>query len=239
MRATLRTPSNMLVTHRDPGAAASEAFRVLRTNLQFMSLDKPLKSILVTSATPVEGKTTTITNLAVAFAQSGVSVCLVDADLRRPTVAKTFGVENWSGLTTALIGQGELDACLRETVVAGLTVLPSGPIPPNPAELLGSARMARLVAELEQRFDLVLIDTPPVLVVTDAAVLAPKVGGTVLVVRAGQVARHQAQRAKAALVSVQAQVLGVVLGAVSQEGRDGYYYYYYYQASEGGGGTKR
>lgn len=237
MKATLGTPSGMVVAYRDPSAAASEAFRVLRTNLQFLGLDKPLKSILVTSATPGEGKTTTIVNLAVTFAQTGARVCLVDADLRRPTVAKVLGIDNWTGLTTALIGQEGLDACLHETSVPDLVVLPSGPIPPNPAELLGSGRMSQLLADLEERFDMVLVDSPPVMAVTDAAVLAPKVGGALLVVRSGVVARTQVSRAKEALEAVKAKLLGVVLGAVSQEGRDGYYYYYY-QSVPGGGGSK-
>jgi len=238
MKPTLGIPSTMVITHRDPTAAASEAFRVLRTNLQFLGLDKPVKSILVTSATPGEGKTTTVVNLAVTFAQTGARVCLVDADLRRPTVAKLLGIDNWSGLTTALIGQDGLDACLRETTVPDLSVLPSGPIPPNPAELLGSGRMSKLIADLEERFDMVLVDSPPVLAVTDAAVVAPKVGGVVLVVRSGVVARAQVHRAKDALEAVNAKLLGVVLGAVNQEGRDGYYYYYY-QSEQGSGGKKR
>ncbi len=232
MRGTLGTISKMVITHHDPGAPASEAFRVLRTNLQFMGLDKPLKSVIVTSATPGEGKSTTIANLAVAFAQTGARVCLVDADLRRPTVAKNFGVQNWAGLTTALIGQAELDSCLQETAVSGLTVLTSGPIPPNPAELVGSRRMADLLRTLEERFDIVLVDTAPVLAVTDAALLSRSVDGVLLVVRSGQVDYHQVNRAKEALEQVKARVLGVVLGAVKPEGRDGYYYYYYRSGEE-------
>lgn len=220
-------PSKMVITHHDPSAAASEAFRVLRTNIQFLGLDQPLKTILVTSASPAEGKTTTIANLAVAFAQSGMRVCIVDADLRRPMVAKTFDIDNWSGLTTALLGQKSVESTVRETTVPGLYVLPSGPIPPNPAELLGSQRMTNLLAELEANFDMVLVDTPPILAVTDAAVLAPKVGGVVLVVRSGKVDRRQALRAKEALAAVKANVLGAVLGAVEGDGEDGYYYYYY------------
>lgn len=227
MKATLGSVSNVVVTHADPTAAASEAFRVLRTNLQFMGLDKPLRSIVITSATPGEGKSTTAANLAVAFAQAGTSVCLVDADLRRPMVAKYFGLANWTGLTTALVSAEGLDSCLVESSVPGLTVLPSGPIPPNPAEILGSGRMTKLLGELEERFEMVVVDTPPLLAVTDAAVLAPKVGGVILVVRAGQVARQQAEKAKAALESVQAKILGVVLDAVEAKGAEGYYYYYY------------
>jgi len=218
----------MVVAHHDPSAVASEAYRVLRTNLQFLGLDEPVRSILITSATPGEGKSTTISNLAVAFAQTGAKVCLVDGDLRRPTIAKAFGLENWSGLTTALIGQAPLDECVKATDVPGLSIMTSGPIPPNPAELVGSARMSALLAQLQERFDMVLIDSPPVLAVTDAAVLAPKVGGVVVVVRANAVDHRQVSRAKEALEAVKARVLGVVLSAVQPEGRDGYYYYYYH-----------
>lgn len=238
MKATLGTPSSTLVTNRDPGSPASEAFRVLRTNLQFLGLDKPVKTVLVTSASPGEGKSTTAANLAVTFAQAGVKVCLVDGDLRRPVVAKLFGADNWSGLTTALIGQTSLTECLRETTIPHLTILTSGPIPPNPAELLGSSRMTQLLAGLEDSFDIVIIDSPPVLAVTDAAVMAPKVDGVLMVIRSGVVARVQAARAKAALESVKARLLGAVLGAVPSKGNEGYYYYYY-QSRDSGRGTRR
>lgn len=238
-RATVaRTPGQALITHRDPMAAPSEAFRVLRTNLQFMGLDKPLKSIAVTSATPAEGKSTVVANLAVAFAQTGAQVCLVDADLRRPTVAKIFGMDNWTGLTSALIG-GTVEASIRASAVPGLRVVTSGPIPPNPAELLGSRKMEQFLRDLEERFDMVLIDTPPVLAVADAAVLAPKVGGVLMVTRAGQVARQQVLRAREALDAVKANVLGAVLDGVEMEGRQGYYYYYYYQSHDSDRTSKR
>ncbi|HWI52857.1 MAG TPA: CpsD/CapB family tyrosine-protein kinase [Symbiobacteriaceae bacterium] len=239
MRATLGVLSKMIVTHHDPGAIASEAYRVLRTNLQFLGLDEPLRTMLVTSATPGEGKSTTVANLAVAFAQTGARVCLVDADLRRPTVAKLFGLDNWSGLTTALIGQAPLTECLRPTDVPGLSVMTSGPIPPNPAELLGSARMSTLLGQLTDSFDMVLVDSPPVLAVTDAAVLAPKVGGVLMVVRSGNVDHRQVTRAKEAIEAVKAKVLGVVLSAVQPEGRDGYYYYYYHSEEPSAGRSKR
>jgi capsular exopolysaccharide synthesis family protein len=239
MKVAGRTPAQALITQQDPMAAASEAFRVLRTNLQFLGLDKPIRSILVTSGTPGEGKSTIAANLAVAFAQTGASVCLIDGDLRRPMVAKLFGLDNWTGLTSALIGQAGLDTALRPTAVPGLSVMTSGPIPPNPAELLGSGRMAKLIQELSERFEMVLVDTPPVLAVTDAAVLAPKVDGVLMVARAGQVARQQVARAKEALEAVKANVLGVVLDGVEPQGREGYYYYYYYQSHDGEQGGKR
>lgn len=226
MKARLGVISDTVVTHSQPLAPAAEAFRVLRTNLQFMGLDEPVKSMIVTSATPGEGKSTSVANLAVAFAQGGASVCVVDADLRRPMVAKLFGCENWQGLTTVLIGQASIEQCVLSTSVPGLQILPSGPVPPNPAELLGSAQMTALLASLQETYDVVLIDTPPVLAVTDAAVLASKVGGVVLVARSGLVARKQVSAARDALSAVKAKILGVVLSAVPAEARDGYYTYY-------------
>lgn len=219
-------PAHLLVTHRQPEALASEAFRVLRTNLQFLQLDQPIRSLLMTSATPGEGKTTTVANLAVAFAQNGSRVCLVDADLRRPMVDKIFGTDNWTGLTTLLLDGSNMEKCFRETEVPGLTVLPSGPMPPNAAEMLGLARMTRLLTTLEERYDMVLVDAPPVLAVADAAVLAPKVGGVVMVVRSGHVAHQLAARAKLALEAVHAKVLGAVLEAATLEAGQGYYYTY-------------
>lgn len=217
----------MVVTHKDPSAAASEAFRTLRTNLQFLGVDKPLRTYLVTSATPSEGKTTTSANLAVAFAQTGARVCLVDADLRRPTLAKVFGLDNWSGLTTVLIGQADYKQCIQENIVPGLSVLTSGPIPPNPAELLGSQQMDRVLRELESSYDVVIFDSPPVLAVTDACVLSAKVNGVILVVRAGQVGYPEVIRARDALNGVKANILGAVLDGIKPSASDGYYYYYY------------
>ncbi|HLO02844.1 MAG TPA: CpsD/CapB family tyrosine-protein kinase [Symbiobacteriaceae bacterium] len=236
MNARARTISPVVITHHDPGAIASEAYRVLRTNLQFMGLDKPVKTILVTSATPTEGKTTTAINLAVAFAQTGAKVLLIDADLRRPTVAKVLGLDNWTGLTPALISQEGPENFVQVTGITGLTVLSSGPIPPNPAELLGSGRMERLLEHVAEAFDVVIIDTPPLLAVTDAAVLAPKVDGVLMVVRAGEVERAKVLRAKEALTAVKANLLGVVLTDVTTKDGEGYYYYY---SSDGQGAVGR
>ncbi len=225
--------SSELVVHHEPMGAGAEAFRVLRTNLQFMGLDKPLKSIVVTSAVPGEGKSTVAANLAIAYAQTGANVCLVDADLRRPRVAKIFGVDNWRGLTNAVIHQNGLENDLQPSPISGVTLLTSGPIPPNPAEILGSGRMTQLLADLASRFDMVIVDSPPTLAVTDAAVLAPKVDGVLLVVRSGKADRQAVKRALSALETVKANVLGVTLSAVESEGRDGYYYYHYAQEESG------
>jgi capsular exopolysaccharide synthesis family protein len=234
MTARARSISPMVITHHDPGAMASEAYRVLRTNLQFMGLDKPLKTILVTSATEAEGKTTTIINLAVAFAQTGAKVLLIDADLRRPTVAKSLGLDGWQGLTPALLSQEEPENFLVTSAIPGLIVMPSGPIPPNPAEMLGSGRMERLLQALSEQFDVILVDSPPVLAVTDACVLASKVDGVLMVVRSGQVEREKAVRAKEALTAVKANLLGVVLSDVTTTNGDGYYYYSSEDRSAGG-----
>lgn len=219
-----------LVTALAPRGPEAEAYRILRTNLQFMGLDRPLRSLVVTSAVPEEGKTLTAANLAVAFAQTGQRVILVDADLRRPTLHRTFGLGRlaWGGLTSVLGGTVDLQAALTGTELEDLTVLTAGPIPPNPAELLGSQRMQALMAALHEQFDVVIYDTPPVLAVADASVLAPAVDGTLLVIRAYRVGHPQVRRAKEALEAVKARVLGVVLDGVRNRRGDGYYYYYYY-----------
>lgn len=222
-----------LVTCLLPKSPGAEAYRVLRTNLQFMALDQQLRTILVTSSSPEEGKSLTSANLAIAFAQSGQQVLLVDADLRRPTVAKMFRASNgrWVGLTSVLAGSLALEDALTESGVPGLKLLPSGPIPPNPAEMVGSQRMEALLQELTSRFDLVLIDTPPVLAVTDACAMAPRVDGVLLVVRVNQVGHPQARRAKELLMAVKARILGVVLDGVERQDGDGYGYYSYYYGS--------
>lgn len=233
MKSRIGTLSATLVAFHDPLSPAAEAFRAVRTNLQFLGLDRPLKSVLITSAGPGEGKSTSAANLAIAFAQTGATVCLLDADLRRPTVHQLFGLHNWEGLTTMLIGTGAgagagaADLTPQPTKVPGLSVIVSGPIPPNPAELLGSRRMEALLADLEQRFDMVIIDAPPVLPVTDSMVLAPKVGGVMLVARSGAVNRQQLARAQQLLDGVKANVLGSVLTAhQATAGEDAYQYYY-------------
>lgn len=217
MKARIDDVSDMVITPMDPKPSASMAYRVLRSNLEYICPDRPLKSLVLSSAVAGEGKTTCICNLAVAFAETGVRVCLVDANLRNPAVANKFGVGDLVGLTTVLIGQETLDAALRQTYVSGITLLPSGALPPNPTELLASQRMTRLLGELEERFDMVLVDTPPVLGVPDTVALATKAGGVLLVVRAGKTAYQQVNRAKEALAATKAQVFGVVLTGIEAE----------------------
>jgi capsular exopolysaccharide synthesis family protein len=204
-----------LITVADPRSPVSEAYRTLRTNLDFSSLDKPIKTMLVTSAGPEEGKSTVLANLAVTTAQAGRKVILVDCDLRRPTLHSIFNLKNDVGLTTMVVDDAAMESPpLRDTGVEGLQLVSSGPLPPNPSELLGSRRMEEIITALLERADVVLFDAPPVVAVTDAAVLATKVDGVLLVVNAGGTKRDYARTAKARLEKVNANLLGAVLNNV-------------------------
>jgi capsular exopolysaccharide synthesis family protein len=189
----------------------SEAYRTLRTNIQLSNVDNPIRSLLVASAGQDEGKSTTLANLAVTFAQAGNRVVLIDCDLRRPTLHKLFGATNDKGLTTMLLADEAAAPPLVDTPVEGLRLLPSGPQPPNPSELLGSRRIEAAFARIQQDADLLLFDSPPLLAVSDAAVLARKVDAVLLVVSAGNTKREHAARAKQLLERAGARVLGVVL----------------------------
>lgn len=199
-----------LVVQGDGVTARAEAFRSLRTNLQFLRTGG-VPTIAVTSARPAEGKTTTTLNLAIALAQSGIRTVVVDADLRRPNVAGTLGLEGAAGLTDLLVGRAELDDVLQRWGRDAFSVLPAGTIPPNPSELIGSAAMEQVVADLASRYDVVLVDTPPVLAVTDAALMSTLVSTTVLVAAAGQTKRSDLRQAIAALDRVGEHPDGIVL----------------------------
>jgi non-specific protein-tyrosine kinase len=205
-----------LITLVNPRSAVAEAYRTLRTNIQFSSLDEPLRTLLVASASADEGKSTTLANLAVTFAQAGRRTILVDSDLRRPSLHAIFGMPNDQGLTTMLL-QDDAPAPLVETPIEGLRLLASGPIPPNPSELLASRRLEGAIARLRDDADLVLFDSPPALAVSDAAVLSRRVDGVVLVVRAGKTRREHAARARQVLERAGARLLGVVLTNASVE----------------------
>lgn len=214
-----------LVTLTSPRSPAAEAYRTLRTNLYFSSLDKAIETLVVTSAAPGEGKSTTLANLAVALAQGEKRTVLVDADLRRPSLHKIFGGNNNQGLTTMVMDEASIDAPpLLETPVEGLWLLPSGPRPPNPAEILGSRRMEAVIEALKARADIVLFDAPPVIAVTDAVVLGTKVDGILLVVRAGHTRREHAQRAKELLEKVNVRVIGAALSNAPRDRLMGEYY---------------
>lgn len=211
----LNSRRDSLITVVNPRSPISEAYRTLRTNLEFTSLDKPIYTMVVTSAAPEEGKSTTLANLAVTLAQTGKKVILVDCDLRRPSQHEIFSVSNASGFTTMMVDEAALkEPPLVESGIPGLRLLPSGPLPPNPSELLGSQRMEEIVATLRSQADMVLFDAPPVIAVTDAAVLAAKVDAVLLVINAGRTKREHAKRAKALLDKVKARLVGTVLNNV-------------------------
>jgi non-specific protein-tyrosine kinase len=214
-----------LITLSEPRSPISEAYRTLRTNLDFASLDQALKTLAVTSAGVGEGKSTTLANLAVVSAQAGRDVVLVDADLRRPTLHQIFGLGNEHGLTTVMLDEGALASPpLQETGIEGLSVLTSGPLPPNPAEMMGSRRMEDVIATLAEQAEQVLFDTPPVVAVTDAAVLATKVDGVLLVISASKTRRDNARSAVQRLEQVSARLVGTVLtNAPMGAGFSGYY----------------
>jgi capsular exopolysaccharide synthesis family protein len=225
--------SDMLVAIQQPLSPVTEAYRVLRTNIQVSSVDKPVRSLVVTSAKPFEGKSTTVANLGVAVAQTGKTVVLVDSDLRRSTLHKLFDVPNKEGLTTALLQeQPGVDGLLCDTAVENLRVLTSGPLPPNPAELLGSQKMRQLIDALEKEADLIIFDSPPALAVTDAAVLAMQTDGVLVVAEAGRTRRAAIRQVAENLRQVGANVLGAVLNLMSP--RDTALYGYYYGAKSKG-----
>lgn len=226
-RAASKSP---LLLDSHSRSSRAEAFRQLRTNLQFVDIGRPARVIVVTSSVASEGKSTTATNLAMMFGESGLRVVLIEADLRRPKVSDYLGMERTVGLVNVLAGQVSLSNALQPGGL-GLTVLTSGPVPPNPSELLGSKNMASLMTLLRRRFDVVVIDTPPLLPVTDAAVAAVQADGVLLVVRYGRTTRHQIGSAVKSLEAVDARVLGAVInmaprkGADSRNRYDGYGYY--------------
>ena len=218
-------PSEGLVALTHPRSPVSEAYRSLRTNLEFTSLEEPLLTMLVTSSGSEEGKSTTLANLAVTLAQADKEVIVADCDLRRPAQHEIFGTAMEPGVTSLLLDEATLaDPPLQDTSVPRLKLLPSGPLPPNPSELLGSRKMEELIQSLAGRADMVLIDAPPVIVVTDAAVLAAKVDGVLLVIRAGSTKRDHAERAVALLQRVNARVVGSVLTNAALDTAVGPYY---------------
>ncbi len=201
-----------LITLTDPRNPAAEAYRTLRTNLTFTALDNPIETLLVTSSAPDEDKSTVLANLAVTMAQGERRTILVDADLRRPSLHEIFDVTNDQGLTSMIVEETTLDnPPLLKVGIKNLWLLPSGPLPPNPAGILGSRKMEQVIAALKEHADVVLFDAPPVVAVTDAAVLGTKVDGVLLVVRAGRTRREHAQRAKELLERVHVRIVGAVL----------------------------
>ncbi len=233
---------NKLISMRHPRSPISEAYRTLRTNIQFSTLDRPARTLLVTSASSVEGKSVTSANLAVTMAQAGLRTVLIDSDLRRPVQHKIFHLSNQNGLTNALLQEGEPSAegHLQATEVENLYVLTSGPIPPNPSELLGSKKMQQLLAQLQSDYDILIFDSPPVLAVTDATVLATRLDGVLLVTDSGSTRREMALRARDTLLNVGGHILGIVVNRLSARSSGyRYYYYYHYHYYYAGNGSDR
>ena len=211
-----------LIALTEPKSAASEAFRTLRTNIQFSGLDQPCRSIVVTSAVPGEGKSTAVANFGIVSAQAGARVCLIDSDLRRPTLHHLFGLDNASGLTTALVEGVSFAEVAQRSQVPNLSVLTSGPLPPNPAELVGSHRMRESLQAAIESFDLILCDSPPVMAVGDAAALAAQCDGVVLVIQIGKTAHDILRRVVDQIDAVKGRILGVLLNRA--DGRLNTYY---------------
>lgn len=218
-----------LVTQNDPKNPAAEAYRVIRTGIQFAQAGKELQTIALTSCTPNEGKSTTIANLAVVLTQAGKSVLLIDCDMRNPTVHKNFNLSNKVGLSSCISMGTALSDAVQKTGIEGLYALTGGVIPPNPSELLGSEQMKNVLQRAKEQYDYVLIDTPPVMPVTDALIVGRFVDGMILVIASAEVKVEMARDVKNQLVNAGANILGVVLNKVRSEHHGyGYGYYYYY-----------
>ncbi|NLO83100.1 MAG: CpsD/CapB family tyrosine-protein kinase [Clostridiales bacterium] len=220
-----------LVTFENPKSPVAEAYRILRTNIQFSSPDRDLKVILITSSSPDEGKSITAANMAIAMAQSNMRVLLIDCDLRKPAIHRAFGLVNMKGITNILVEGIDYGKLTNVTEVENLEIITSGPKPPNPSELLGSRKMKEFLDAVRGNYDIVIVDTSPVLPVADAAVLCQYVDGVVMVSGYGVATYDAVLQAKANLEKVNARILGVVLNGVPITRNGGYYYYYYYDES--------
>ena len=224
--------NSRIFTFKNPKSLISEAFRSLRTNIQFSSIDNPIRSLVITSSGPEEGKSTISINIAIIMAQAEKRVLLIDSDLRKPMLNKAFNINSFKGLTNILVENVDYMDVLHEvSEISGLDVIGSGPIPPNPAELLGSDKMKLFIEDMTEKYDMVILDAPPIGLVTDSAILSTIVDGTILVCAVGEADIDGTKRAKDLLNKVNSNILGVVLNKVPIG--DGYYKYYYGQYYDG------
>lgn len=215
-----------LVSHTNPRSQFSEQYRTLRTNINFSSPDKAINSILVTSASQSEGKSTTAANLAIVFAQEDKKVLLIDADMRKPTMHYTFSTNNMMGLSHLLIRKCSIEEAIKHTKVKSLDLITCGPIPPNPAELLGSNSMNRLMTQLKEMYDIIIIDAPPILAVADSIILANECDGTILVINSGETEKSKALKAKEAITSSKSKLIGAVVNNYKMPKDKKHYHYY-------------
>ena len=228
LRSEAKQLQRRLITHEDPKSPVAEAYRSLRTSIMYSSANEEIKSILVSSPGPGEGKTTTIANLAITYANLGKKTLLIDTDLRRPVQHRVFNVKRDPGITHYLSGAtDDFNSVIQETEIKNLFVVSAGVIPPNPSELLGSERMRKLVSQLEAEWDMVLFDSPPLVAVTDATMVSKEIDRIIMVVKSGGTDKGAFNRTLLALQNVEAPLGGVVMNAVTSKNSYGSYYYYY------------
>lgn len=214
----------MFVVEDKPRSIEAESYRKLRTNIQYSSIDKDIKSIVVTSAGPKEGKSTVSANLALSFAQNGKNVIIIDCDLRKPSIHRKFNISNLCGLSDVMIGKETLDKAIQK-YKSNVHILTSGKIPPNPAEMISSTAMSNLLKELKEEYDIVIIDSPPLDVVTDGQILSTKVDGTIIVLKSEESKIESVKEAKNLLSKVGANIIGLVMNEVKNYKKNHYYYY--------------
>lgn len=213
-----------LISYINPKSPITEQYRLIRTNIQFSSGDREIKTIVVTSAEPDEGKSTTASNLAIVFAQQGKRVLLIDTDLRKPTLHYAFKLNNIQGITTVLTKQTSIEDTISTTDVPNLDVLTSGPIPPDPSLLLNSKSLDKLIEEMQNKYEHIIFDTPPTLAVADSQILANKCDGTILVVKSGKTTKQKALKTKEILIGTKANLLGAILNESDTKSNRQYYY---------------
>lgn len=228
LKSDTQKKKRLLVTHEYPKSTVSEQYRMIRSNIDFSTVDSAIRTIVVTSAAPSAGKSTSAANIAITYAQADKKVLLIDGDLRKPTVHYTFETNNAIGLSTLITNQAESKQVIKPTEIKNLDIITSGPIPPNPSELLGSNNMENIITDLLEYYDVIIIDTPPVLAVTDAAILSKITDGTILVTNVANNNKNHLLKTKEVLVKANANILGVILNNVKNGKKDDYYYYNYY-----------